>query len=71
MDKTMSIKLEDEYVGKLAHAETFIGPGEDGKVEFKGASWDACSEDTILAGEQVTIVATKSILLIVKSNKTI
>lgn len=71
MDKSSPGVLEDEYLGKLALAETFIGPGSNGKVEFKGASWDACSDDNILAGEQVRIVETRSILLIVKSNKTI
>lgn len=58
--------LEDEYIGKTALAETAITPGNNGKVEFKGASWDASSEDTIAAGQHVRIVATKSILLIVK-----
>lgn len=71
MDKTAPIKLDDEYIGRTALAETFIGPGTNGKVEFKGASWDACSDDTILAGEQVRITETRSILLIVKSNKSI
>ena len=63
--------LEDEYVGKIAKAETVIAPGLDGKVEFKGASWDASSLDTIGVGENVIIVDTQSILLIVKSTKSI
>jgi len=58
--------LEDEFVGKIAFAETQISPGENGKVEFKGASWDASSTDMIEAGQKVTIIDTKSILLIVK-----
>lgn len=61
--------LEDEYVGKFAIAETSFGPGTRGKVNFKGASWDAESDDAIQPGETVLISATKSILLIVKSNK--
>lgn len=60
-------KLDDEYVGKVATAETAIIPGTRGKVEFKGTSWDAQSEDHIMPGEQVVIVNTESILLIVKS----
>lgn len=59
--------LEDEYIGKIAVAETAITPSKNGKVEFKGASWDAKSDDYILAGQKVEIIETKSILLIVKS----
>ncbi len=58
--------LEDEYIGKIALAETAITPNENGKVEFKGASWDAKSDDYILAGQKVQIIETRSILLIVK-----
>lgn len=63
--------LEDEYIGKMTLAETAIAPGSNGKVEFKGASWDAQSDDTIAAGEKVMIIETRSILLIVKSTKSI
>ena len=62
-------QLEDEYIGKVAKAETIIGPGNRGKVEFKGASWEANSEDNILAGENVIITETRSIILTVKSIK--
>ena len=58
--------LEDEYVGKIALAETSITPNENGRVEFKGTSWDAKSDEYILAGQKVQIIETKSILLIVK-----
>lgn len=58
--------LEDEYIGKIALAETAITPNENGKVEFKGASWDAKSDDYIIAGQKVEIIETRSILLIVK-----
>lgn len=58
--------LEDEYIGKIALAETAITPNENGKVEFKGTSWDAKSDDYILAGQKVEIIETRSILLIVK-----
>lgn len=63
--------LEDEFIGKTGIAETPIGPGVNGKVDFKGTSWDASSEDTIAAGENVLITGTRSILLIVKSTKII
>jgi inner membrane protein len=58
--------LEDEYIGKIALAETAIIPQDNGKVEFKGASWDAKSDDYIVPGQKVQIIETRSILLIVK-----
>lgn len=62
-------KLEDEFVGKVAIAETSISPGMNGKVEFKGTSWEATSDDAIAIGESVMITATRSIILVVKSIK--
>jgi membrane protein implicated in regulation of membrane protease activity len=62
-------EIEDEFIGKTGKAETYIGPGINGKVDFKGTIWDACSDDTIQKGDNVTIVGNDSILLIVKSNK--
>lgn len=59
--------MVDEFIGRSATAETVIAPGQDGKIEFKGTSWQARSEDTIAPGEQVTIIGNESILLIVKS----
>ncbi len=61
--------LQDEFIGKVARAETPISPGTNGRVEFKGTLWDACSEDRISPGEQVIITGNESILLIVKSIK--
>lgn len=58
--------LEDEFIGKIGYAETEISPLRNGKVDFKGTSWEASSADTIAAGQQVQIIETKSILLIVK-----
>jgi membrane protein implicated in regulation of membrane protease activity len=62
-------EIEDEFIGKTAIAETFIGPGNEGKVEFRGISWNANSEDTIQKGETVVIAGNQSIKLIVKSTK--
>lgn len=59
--------LPDEILGKKARAESAIRPGENGKVQFKGASWSARSTDEIAAGEEVIITGHESILLIVKS----
>ncbi len=61
--------LEDEFIGKTGVAETAIAPGRDGKVDFKGTSWNAQSEDYIEPGEPVRILRTESIVLIVKSTK--
>jgi membrane protein implicated in regulation of membrane protease activity len=61
--------LEDEFLGKIAKAETAILPGENGKVNFKGTTWQAASEDIIEKGENVEIVGNESILLFVKSIK--
>ena len=66
-----SSEIEDEFLGKTGRAETFIGPGKNGKVDFKGTSWDARSDDIINEGESVTIIGNDSILLIVKSTKTL
>jgi membrane protein implicated in regulation of membrane protease activity len=63
--------LEDEFLGKTARAETAISPGKNGKVEFKGTSWQAASEDFIEKGENVIITGNESILLIVKSTKNV
>ena len=69
--KQPSELLEDEFLGKTARSETSISPGEDGKVFFKGTSWQASSEDWIGPGENVIITDTDSIILIVKSTKNI
>jgi len=66
--KHSSELIEDEFLGKTGIAETYIGPGRNGKVDFKGTSWDASSEDVIEKGERVTIIGNESILLIVKSS---
>jgi inner membrane protein len=68
--KKKSSEIEDEFIGKTARTETAITPGKNGKVYFKGTSWDAASEDVIGPDENVTIVGNESILLIVKSTKT-
>lgn len=63
--------LEDEFLGKIGLAETPISPGIDGKIDFKGTSWQAKSADIIAAGEGVEIIGNESIVLIVKSIKTL
>ncbi len=67
--KRHSSEIEDEFVGKTAIAETFIGPGHEGKVQFRGTSWNAISDDTIEKGENLIIMGNLSIKLIVRSAK--
>lgn len=71
LTKKDSTELENEFLGKTGKAETFIGPGQNGKIVFKGTSWNARSEDIIEQDENVIIVGNESILLIVKSTKSI
>lgn len=68
--KQSSAFIDDEFIGKTGRVEIPIAPGRNGKISFRGASWDACSEENIGEGEQVTIIGNKSIVLIVKSTKT-
>lgn len=70
-DQSSRQLLEDEFLGKFGIAETPITPGNNGKIDFKGTSWQATSADVIAAGESVEIIGNDSILLIVKSTKTI
>jgi inner membrane protein len=63
--------MEDEFLGKTGIALTPISPGRNGKVDFKGTTWDGKSDDVIDAGENVIIIGNDSILLIVKSTKTL
>jgi membrane protein implicated in regulation of membrane protease activity len=63
--------LEDEFIGKIALVIADISPETNGSVDFKGTTWPATSEETIAKGEKVIITGNESILLIVKSTKTI
>lgn len=71
MMKSNKQSLPDEIIGKMATAETKIGPGHQGEVSFKGANWQANSEDQIEPGEEVQIIANESIILFVKSIKSL
>jgi inner membrane protein len=62
-------EIHDEFVGKTAKAETFIGPTQPGKVEFNGTLWNASSSENIEKGETVIIISMKGISLFVKSTK--
>jgi membrane protein implicated in regulation of membrane protease activity len=64
--KTTS-EIEDEFIGKTAITETPIEPGKNGKVQFKGTTWEAQSNEFIPKGQRVIITGNESILLIVKT----
>ena len=58
--------LEDEFMGKIAVAESDIDPGAPGKVSFRGTLWTAQCDNPVKKGEQVKIINKDSITLIVK-----
>ena len=61
--------VEDEFTGKEAVALTSFGPGEKGKVEFKGTTWSAESDTAIKEGQRVMILEKESFNLIVEPKK--
>jgi membrane protein implicated in regulation of membrane protease activity len=67
-DKKSSATLEDEFIGKIAIAETDITPSVPGKVSFKGTVWTAKSDTEISAGSTVIITGKESITLFIKPN---
>lgn len=58
--------LEEEFMNKQAVALTDIIKGGNGRVEFKGATWNATAEDDIKQGDRVIITGKESIMLNVK-----
>ncbi|MCB0700228.1 MAG: NfeD family protein [Chitinophagales bacterium] len=59
-------ELEDEYIGQTAVAITGFGAGTLGKVLFKGANWEAISDQPVTEGQQLKITGYKSIRLTVE-----
>ena len=62
--------VENGFIGSQAVSLTEIEPGKDGKVEFNGSQWEACSSVKIESRMAVTIIGMKSIKLIVEPLKT-
>lgn len=57
----------DSVVGSSVTVTVDITPDSDaGRVEFKGAAWNARSDETIPAGERAVVVETDGITLVVK-----
>jgi len=65
----LSKDVEDEFSGREAIAMTDFGPGENGKVEFKGTQWKAESVSSIREGDRVIIKEKDSFKLIVEPKK--
>lgn len=55
--------LADEFVGQTAVVEEEISVEKPGKVSFKGAEWQAMSDQKLKAGQRVEIVGKESIKL--------
>ena len=61
--------IEDEFVGKTVRVVRAIGGGEDtGKVELKGAEWNARCSEELLPGRFATVVKRDGLELTVKPN---
>ncbi len=66
-DKLSQGSLEEEFINKIALAESDLSPGVPGKVSFKGTQWSAVSDIEIKKGNRVKIVDKESITLKVTS----
>ena len=66
---TQSEDVEDEFTGKEAIAKTDFGGILNGKVEFKGTTWNAESTAEIKEGQRVVIKEKDSFKLIVEPKK--
>jgi inner membrane protein len=65
----LSAEVEDEFTGKEAIAKADFGTDMNGKVEFKGTSWNAESKSEIKEGQRVIIIEKDSFKLIVEPKK--
>ena len=62
----LSESVEDEFTGKEAVALTDFKAGINGKVDFKGTSWNAESEKNIREGQTVIIRSKENFKLFVE-----
>ena len=58
--------LASDVIGHRAVVTVRIEPGKPGKVELRGANWQAESDETLEPGTQVRIVKQESIALTVE-----
>ena len=67
-DKDEPDRLEDSFVGKYAKVIEAIAPGNPGRVDFSGCTWEAEADDAIALGERVRICAKKNLTLSVQKD---
>jgi membrane protein implicated in regulation of membrane protease activity len=65
----LSEEVEDEFTGKEAIAKADFGLDMNGKVEFKGTTWNAESKSAIKTGQRVVIIEKDSFKLLVEPKK--
>lgn len=53
----------EEFIGKTVRVVTPVGPGLQGKVEFKGANWNAEASEDLQPGDNAIITAVDGLLL--------
>ncbi|MES2599075.1 MAG: NfeD family protein [Verrucomicrobiota bacterium] len=58
-------EVDEEFIGKEARVVSAISPQVTGKVEFKGAQWNARSTSVLGRGDMVLITARDGLMLIV------
>ena len=62
--------VDEEFIGKKVNVVKAIGGGEDtGKIELKGAEWNAYCQVPLDVGSHATIVKREGIHFIVEPNK--
>jgi len=68
MGKTTSVQdgLASEVIGQRAMVTARIQPGLQGKVELRGANWQAEARETLEPGTPVRVVKQESIVLTVE-----
>jgi membrane protein implicated in regulation of membrane protease activity len=64
---SLAIDELEEFIGQRAIVTKKITPNKNGRIEFRGSHWNAESDETIMKGKSVEIIAKKNITLIVKS----
>lgn len=64
-EKSRDEELE-EYLGKQCVVTVKISPGHSGKVDFRGAQWEASSSSTVQKGQHVVIKKVEGIHLTVE-----
>ncbi|MCL2104910.1 MAG: NfeD family protein [Kiritimatiellaeota bacterium] len=65
-EKSAAENVEDDFVGKSATVVEPVLPSRAGRVEFRGCSWTAESDEEIPTGTTVRICSKANITLFVK-----